>query len=272
MEKNSKSKVDNLNFFQINGWMVNELKLSGNILMVYAIIYGFSQDGESYFTGSRKYLCDFTGASKPTIDKALEELLCMGLIIKESEKKNDIVYNRFKVNKEKLDFTTSKESLPLCKETLPNNIEYSIDENNKENSSIINNTKEKTKKPEEIIYDYYYEQAIKFEYAKRKSEPNNITLTHIKKYLTSYSVDEIKKTIDRYYEVINDKTYFFNTYWSAEKFFKQGNTFNDFLEEGSKWINYKLFKEKQKSYNPYKREEISRETKYPEIDDRGYIY
>lgn len=152
-----------------------------------------------------------------------------------------------------------------------NNTNTNVENTNIE-ESIINNTKEKTKTTEENVYDYYYEQAIKFGYAKRKAEPNNITLTHIKKYLTSYSIDEIKKTIDRYYEVINDKTYFFNTYWSAEKFFKQGNTFNDFLEEGSKWINYKLFKEKQKSYNPYKREEISRETKYPEIDDRGYIY
>lgn len=152
-----------------------------------------------------------------------------------------------------------------------NNINEMLNNNNinANKESIINNTKEKT--DEENIYDYYYKQAIKFDYAKRKSDPNGTTLTHIKKHLKEHSIEEIKMTIDRYFKVINDKDYFFNTYWSAEKFFKQGNTFNDFLEEGSKWINYKLFKEKQKSYNPYQKGEISRETKYPELDDVGYI-
>ena len=44
-------------------------------LNIYAIIYGFSQDNGSEFTGSLQYLCDFTGATKPTIIKALKTLL-----------------------------------------------------------------------------------------------------------------------------------------------------------------------------------------------------
>lgn len=36
-------KVRKDNYFAVQGWMVTELKLKGNALMLYAIIYGFSQ-------------------------------------------------------------------------------------------------------------------------------------------------------------------------------------------------------------------------------------
>lgn len=124
------SKILDNNYFQVAGWMLNRLKLKGIALNVYAIIYGFSQDGESSFNGSRQYLCDFTGATKPTIDKALSELREMNLIIKTSKRINDVIHNEYKANLEALkDFTTCKETLPPdknslqgdSKETLPNN-------------------------------------------------------------------------------------------------------------------------------------------------------
>ena len=39
--------VKNENFYTVFGWMLNELNLRGSDLVVYAIIYSFSQDGES---------------------------------------------------------------------------------------------------------------------------------------------------------------------------------------------------------------------------------
>lgn len=131
------SVIKDENYYFISGWMLNHLNLKGTALMVYAIIYGFSQDGQSEFTGSRKYLCDFTGATKPTIDKALNELCESGLIIKYSEIKNGVIFNRYRVN---LNFATSKETLPPSKETLqgdgketlPNNIDINKNNNNKE--------------------------------------------------------------------------------------------------------------------------------------------
>ena len=35
------------NYVQISGWMISELNLSGNELIAYALIHGFSQDGKS---------------------------------------------------------------------------------------------------------------------------------------------------------------------------------------------------------------------------------
>lgn len=144
------SKVLDNNYFQIAGWMLNRLKLKGTALNVYAIIYGFSQDGESSFNGSRQYLCDFTGATKPTIDKALAELQAMDLIVKTSKKINDVIHNEYKANLEALrDFTTSKETLPPSKETLQGGSKETLpnnkDINNKEDNKSIKE-EEKVKK------------------------------------------------------------------------------------------------------------------------------
>lgn len=131
-------------YFQVSGWMINRLGLKGTTLNVYAIIYGFTQDGESEFTGSRQYLCDFTGATKPTIDKSLNDLVEMGLIIKISNTINNVLFNKYKADLSKIDnFTGSKETLlGGSKETLPNNINNNIDikESKKESNynTIIN--------------------------------------------------------------------------------------------------------------------------------------
>ena len=148
------SKVSDNNYFQIAGWMLNRLKLKGTALNVYAIIYGFSQDGESSFNGSRQYLCDFTGATKPTIDKALAELQAMDLIIKTSKKINDVIHNEYKANLEALrDFTTSKETLPPGKETLQGGsketLPHNKDINNKEDNKSIKE-EEKVKKEKSL--------------------------------------------------------------------------------------------------------------------------
>ena len=115
-------------YFQVSGWMINRLGLKGTTLNVYAIIYGFTQDGESEFTGSRQYLCDFTGATKPTIDKALNDLIEMGLIIKISNTINNVLFNKYKADLSKIGiFTSSKETLlGGSKETLHNNIDNNI--------------------------------------------------------------------------------------------------------------------------------------------------
>ena len=66
--------MNNENYILITGWMANELDLKGSELFVYALIYGFSQDGESKFYGSRKYIADWFNCSLPIIDKALKKV------------------------------------------------------------------------------------------------------------------------------------------------------------------------------------------------------
>ena len=61
-------------YIVIQDWMVKKLGLQGDELLIYAIIYGFSQDGRSCFTGTTKYLCFWTGRSKETVLKHLKSL------------------------------------------------------------------------------------------------------------------------------------------------------------------------------------------------------
>jgi len=91
------------NYIVIQGWMVNKLKLSGNELMAYAIIYGFSQDGESKYEGSGKYIADSLNISKRQIFTILDNLVQKGLI-KKSE--------RFERNLKFCDYAVSTELLP----------------------------------------------------------------------------------------------------------------------------------------------------------------
>lgn len=135
------SKIKDDNYFQISGWMINRLNLKGAMLLVYAIIYGFSQDGECEFKGSRQYLCDFTGVTKPTIDKALDDLCKRNLIIKISETYNNVVFNKYKINRDVLSFTTSKETLPPSKETLQGGSKETLP-NNKDYNNNLNNNKD----------------------------------------------------------------------------------------------------------------------------------
>lgn len=57
------------NYITIQSWMRTDLKLSGNELIVYAIIYGFSQNKQGEFTGSVQYLADWVGCTKRTVKR-----------------------------------------------------------------------------------------------------------------------------------------------------------------------------------------------------------
>jgi hypothetical protein len=74
--------VKDNNFIAIQGWMRTKLNLKGNRLLIYALIYGFSQNGESRFRGSRKYISDWCGCSLDTVDRTLNTLVGKGLIAK----------------------------------------------------------------------------------------------------------------------------------------------------------------------------------------------
>ena len=130
----AESKIRDDNYFQVTGWMLNRLNLKGIALQVYSIIYGFSQDDESYFTGSLQYLSDFTNTSKPTVIKALKELVDKGYLLKYENEINGVKFNKYKANLLVVkEFNqSSKETLSRgSKETLPNNKYIDTELNNK---------------------------------------------------------------------------------------------------------------------------------------------
>lgn len=127
--------MKNENYITILGWMVNELKLKGNELFCYAIIYGFSQDGEHEFNGSSSYIAETLGITKPAVLDILKKLTEKDLIIKTENIANNVKSCTYKTNLETVKklYWGDKESLSGGgKETLPNN-------NNIYNNNINNN-------------------------------------------------------------------------------------------------------------------------------------
>ena len=82
-------------YFVVHDWMTKELHLKGLQKELYAIIYGFSQDGESEFYGSLNYLAELTGNTTRGVQKALTELVNANLL---SATKIDGKPTRYKVN------------------------------------------------------------------------------------------------------------------------------------------------------------------------------
>lgn len=89
--------MKNENYIVIQGWMINDLELKGNELICYAIIYGFSQDGESEFKGSLNYLCKILKCSKQTVITILKSLVENGLIEKINYSVQSVQFNKYKV-------------------------------------------------------------------------------------------------------------------------------------------------------------------------------
>lgn len=90
-------RIKDQNYYQISGWMINRLGLSGRELHAYAIIYGFTQDGETEFNGSLTYIMEWLGTtSKHTALRAIDSLLEKGLIAKRQTTSKGVVTNYYK--------------------------------------------------------------------------------------------------------------------------------------------------------------------------------
>ena len=87
--------MKNKNYITILGWMVNELSLSGNDLICYAVIYGFSQD-DNFWEGSQSYLSDWLGVSRRTVVDILKRLISNGLIAKQEYEVNNVKFCKYK--------------------------------------------------------------------------------------------------------------------------------------------------------------------------------
>lgn len=113
MEKRA-TKVKKENFVCIQGWMISELRLKGNDLLVYAIIYGYSQDGSSCFSGGLQYLADWVNGTKRGVQKNLDNLMAKGLIERQqSETDKGIPVAHFAIVNESLPWNAKED---MCQE------------------------------------------------------------------------------------------------------------------------------------------------------------
>lgn len=76
-------------FITVQAFMRNDLGLSGNELLAYALIYGFSQDGASRFDGTASYVAEWCGIARENATRLLGRLVDKGLLDKEERRMKD---------------------------------------------------------------------------------------------------------------------------------------------------------------------------------------
>lgn len=97
--------------------MVSKLNLSGNNLIIFALIHGFTKDGKHEFNGSLEYICKWTNLSKSTVVATLKALVENNFINKKENVINNVKFCSYTTNYDSLieNLNSSKESVPHIK-------------------------------------------------------------------------------------------------------------------------------------------------------------
>lgn len=157
------SKVKDENYIHIPGWAVTRLGLKGNELLVYSIIYGFSQDGETRFTGSLQYLADWTNSTKQGCIKCLKSLVKEGYVVKYEKVVNGVKFCEYQGVKprfmvlNKVDRGIKQSLIGGIKQSLTNNIDIDNIDNNIDNKGEADK-KENENQEIERVYTHYLDQ------------------------------------------------------------------------------------------------------------------
>lgn len=83
------------NYIVIQGWM-RELGIGGNDLLAYALVFGFSQDRKSRFSGGLDYVMSWLGCNRKTACSVMARLTERGLLKKETVYDGALKYCEYK--------------------------------------------------------------------------------------------------------------------------------------------------------------------------------
>ena len=234
------SKVKPENFVTLSGFMITDLHLKGNELIVYAIIYGFSQAKGTAFRGSAQYLADWTNSTRQGVMKNLKSLMQKGLIDRRAAMINGrsgFEYYATKFTcKQSLPVngvdTTCKQSLhdlsteftPTCQQSLHNNIDNNIADNIVDNIDTCASDSDTIKKPSLSDLEKDFEEVWKA-YPKKQGK-EAAKKAYIKARKAGTSNCEIVAGLTRY------------------KLFIQANRTEDrYIKHGSTWFNQKCWED-----------------------------
>ena len=126
------------NYITIPGFLRTRLDLKGSELIITALIYGYSQDGNSWFMGKTEYIAEWAGITDKNVLRSLKSLTEKGIL----EKKEIFVNNRAKRCYYRFNFECSgcqnstvagcqNSTVAGCQNsTVNNNIDNNIDNDN----------------------------------------------------------------------------------------------------------------------------------------------
>lgn len=207
------------NYISIQGWMLS-LGIKGNALIAFACIYGFSQDGESEFSGSAQYIADWCGISRTAAFNVLKSLVDKKLVIKNDFISNGVKLCNYKYNPEGVQETyqgikkLDRGVQETCQGGVQETCHHNISSNNKENIGIPT-PKEKREDERFLIFYQNYPRKV----GKKKAR---ITFNKIMK--EGETLDSILSKLKTYEKQIErDKI--------EEKYIKHPATFLNCLED-----------------------------------------
>ena len=134
-------------YCNIQGWMIEDLHLGGNELIVYAVIFGFCRDGSSWYKLSQEYVAKWCGITTRGLRKILKSLEEKGLLLIKYHGKGEVSeYRALKPDDDEVEelssastgteFRQYRNSVPPVEEQSSANTSNNIYNN------INNNTKE----------------------------------------------------------------------------------------------------------------------------------
>ena len=218
-------EVKERHFISLQGWMLTKLGLSGDDLLVYGIIYGFSQKEGHAYTGGVEYLQEWLGkSSRNTITDVLNHLEERKFIIKKKVKNKNTYY----INDEILDDVESAKNQDSSENESAN-----IQESNPEKIMTESAKNQDSYNISKDILSYLNEISKK---AYKITDSNN--QKGIRKLLKEgYVYDDFIKVIDYKWKIWGEKPYRFSTGTISSSMIDPkilfGKNFNRYLTEAN---------------------------------------
>lgn len=227
------------NYITIQSWMRTDLKLSGNELIVYAIIYGFSQNKQGEFTGSAQYLADWVGCTRRTVMTILSRLTEEKLITKtEIVLNNNVTRVSYQAERgcEKISQGVKKFHRG-CEKFSHNNTNNNTNNNHRDTNNVHVCSEPSSEVPNEpmqiIPNEQFNQEETPEEFFERAWQyyPNKRGKGQVseksKERLMSHGWDNVKRAIDRYLEDLKKDEW--RKAQNGSTFFNSG--YIDYLDE-----------------------------------------
>ena len=191
-------------YITIQSYMVTELGLSGNNLIIYALIHGFCKDGIHEFKGSINYICEWTNLTRNTVIAILKQLVESELLVKRTYKENNVTFCAYSLGSAKIVPPVQNIDEGSAKISPNNNIDNTKLKKDKEESISKSASDVELFEKCWIEYRRKGKKGKSLPYWKKLTESEKqMVLPHIKAYVTSREL-QFQQDFERY---LRDKTF-----------------------------------------------------------------
>lgn len=191
-------------YITIQAYMVTELGLSGNSLIIYALIHGFCKDGVHEFKGSINYICEWTNLTRNTVIAILKQLVESELLAKRTYTENNVTFCAYSLGSSKIAPPVQKVDGGSSKIAPNNNIDNTKRKIDKEESLSKSASDVELFEKCWIAYRRKGKKGKSLTYWKKLTgSEKQMVLPHIKAYVTSREL-QYQQDFERF---LRDKTF-----------------------------------------------------------------